>query len=148
MHSKGLFFTLVAINLINNWSFIHNHLRGLILISTKVTSCVTAIPPPPPPTRYPPKWTIKLLFKNSRICKHETKYKTPPYPSLFYVDAINMPFRSSRGHLASGAKSNVYCENPTNLVLWYEAPIAIWYHIFMCFLLLDLWFVIKTKVIV
>ena len=35
------------------------------------------------------------------------------------------PFRSSRRHLESGAKSYVCCVNPTNLTLWFEAPLAI-----------------------
>ena len=54
-------------------------------------------------------------------------------------------FRSSRRHLVSGAKSHVGSVNPTNLGLWFEALLAIWCHMFACFLLLDLWFIIKTK---
>ena len=38
--------------------------------------------------------------------------------------------------------------NPTNLVLWFKALLAIRYHMFVCFSLLNLWFIIKTKVIV
>ena len=108
-------------------------------------------PSPPPLTLYPQKWTIKLLFKSIRICKNETKYKIPPTPPLIYVDVINTSFRSSRHHLAvllCGEKSCICSENLTNLVLWFEAPLAIWYDLFMCFLLLGLWFIIKTKVIV
>ena len=52
---------------------------------------------------------------------------------------LRTPFRS---------KSYVCSVNPTNLALWFEALLAIWYHIFMCFLLLDLWYTIKTKVVV
>ena len=33
-----------------------------------------------------------------------------------------------------------------NVVLWCEVLLAIWYHIFVCFSLLDFWFIIKTKV--
>ena len=52
-------------------------------------------------------------------------------------------------HLVSGSKSYVCSVNPiTNLTLRFEAPLAIWYHMFICFLLLDLWLITKTKVIV
>ena len=60
----------------------------------------------------------------------------------------NTPFRSSRHHLVSGAKSYVCSVNPTNLALWFEVPLVIWYPMFMCFLSLELWLIIKTKVIV
>ena len=35
------------------------------------------------------------------------------------------PFRSSRSHLVSGAKSYVCSVIPTKLALWFEAPLAI-----------------------
>ena len=42
------------------------------------------IPPPPPTHPHPQKWTINLLFKNNRICKHVTcpppNFKTSPPP--------------------------------------------------------------------
>ena len=57
-------------------------------------------------------------------------------------------FHNSRCHLVNGAKSHVCSVNPTNLVLWFEELLAIWCHLFFCFSLLDLWFIIKTKVIV
>ena len=40
-----------------------------------------------PPTPYPQKWTMDLLFKNNRICKHRTSYKIP-----FREDVINVWF--------------------------------------------------------
>ena len=46
------------------------------------------------------------------------------------------------------SKSYVCCVSPKNLAHWLETRIAIWYHNSMCFLLLDFWFIIKTKVIV
>ena len=41
-----------------------------------------------PYPNHPQKWTIDLLFKNNRIRKHVTNFKTPP-PS-FRVDVINI----------------------------------------------------------
>ena len=35
--------------------------------------------------------------------------------------------------------------NPTNLVIWFEAPITFLYDMFTCFLLLYLWFIIEKK---
>ena len=57
----------------------------------------------------------------------------------------NAPFRSSRRHLVSGAMSYV-CKmsvNPTNLVLCCEAVLAVWYHMFVCFLLVTSNFTVK-----
>ena len=88
----------------------------------------------------------------SPIPKHRT-YITPQVRSFlksrslkFQVSTIHKiyktPFRSSRSHLVSGAKSYVCSVIPTKLALWFEAPLAILYHMFMCVLLLDLWFII------
>ena len=44
--------------------------------------------PPPPHPHHPQKWTINLLFKNNRICKHVTNLKTPLLH--FHVDVINV----------------------------------------------------------
>ena len=65
-----------------NWSFIQWHLRRLTCTkNNQLKNCVTS--------SIIKKWTIKLLFRNSRICKHETNCKNPP-PLLFYVDVINV----------------------------------------------------------
>ena len=61
---------------------------------------------------------------------------------------LNKPFRSSRYRLVSGAKSFVCSVSLTNLALWFEAQLTIWYHMFMFFSLLDLCLIIKAKVIV
>ena len=45
-------------------------------------------PPPPLVHPHPQKWTIDLLFKNNRICKHVTNFKTSPPPLL--TDVINV----------------------------------------------------------
>ena len=42
----------------------------------------------PPLPHYPQKWTIDLLFKNNRIRKHMTNFKTPP--PTFRVDIVNI----------------------------------------------------------
>ena len=43
-----------------------------------------------PNPHHPQKWTTDLLFKNSRIRKHVSNFKTPPpLPSTFHVDLIN-----------------------------------------------------------
>ena len=42
----------------------------------------------PPNPHHPQKLTIDLLFKNNRIRKHVTNFKTPPSP--FRVDLINV----------------------------------------------------------
>ena len=68
----------------------------------------------------------------------------------------NTPFWSSRCHLVSGAKSHVCSVNHTNLVLWFETLLALWYHMFLlhcdttCLCvshIIYLWFIIKTKAI-
>ena len=59
---------------------------------------------------------------------------------------LHTSFWSSQHYLVSWAKSYVCSVNPANLVhLWFEASLAIWYHMFMCFLLLDLWLIIKRN---
>ena len=42
----------------------------------------------PPYPHHPQKWTEDLLFKDNRIRKHVTNFKTPPGP--FCVDVINV----------------------------------------------------------
>ena len=42
----------------------------------------------PPYPHHPQKWIIYLLFKNNKIHKHVTDFKTPPSP--FCVDIINV----------------------------------------------------------
>ena len=86
-----------------------------------------------------------LFKKSSSITK---LLRTSIYRKTSVNGCLYMPFRSSQCHLVSGAKSHVCSVNPTNLVLCFEALLAIWCHMFVCFLLLDLWFIIKTKVIV
>ena len=44
--------------------------------------------PPPPSYPHPQKWIIDLLFKNNRICKHTTSFKTSPPP--LPADVINV----------------------------------------------------------
>ena len=44
--------------------------------------------PPPPPTPHPQKWT-KDLFKNNRICKNRTNYKTPFRVGVIYAWFLN-----------------------------------------------------------
>ena len=71
------------------------HLLFLIRGHTVTTStkndqfCANPPPPPLPPAQTPDlqKWTTDLLFKNNRICKHRTNYKTS-----FHVDVINVWF--------------------------------------------------------
>ena len=57
------------------------------MTSTKITNFVT-------PSQHPfhtQKWTIDLLSKNKRICKHVTVLRLPPPPRLsLYVDVINI----------------------------------------------------------
>ena len=50
-----------------------------------------------------------------------------------FTRVIYMPFWSLRCHFVSGAKSHVCSVNPTNLVLWFETLLAMWYHMFVCF---------------
>ena len=58
----------MKINLVYNWPFKH-------LVGSHIHKKQPVVQPPPP---YPQKWTVKLLFKNSRIHKHMTNFKTPP----------------------------------------------------------------------
>ena len=69
------------------------------------------------------------------------------------IQLLYTPFRSSRCHLVSGAKSHVCSVNPINLVLYplvsgASSTCNLVPHMFVCFSLLDPWFIIKTKVIV
>ena len=69
----------MKINLAYNLSF--KHLKGSEI--NKKQSIVHPLP------HYSQIWTVKLLFKNSRIHKHMTNFKTHPIPR-FYVDIINV----------------------------------------------------------
>ena len=69
----------MKINLAYNLSF--KHLKGSEI--NKKQSIVHPLP------HYSQIWTVKLLFKNSRIHKHMTNFKTHALPR-FYVDIINV----------------------------------------------------------
>ena len=65
------------------WTIIFFTIRGHpFMTSTKMTNFLTLLP------HHPQKWTIDLLFKNNRIHKHVTNFKTPTPP--FLVDVINV----------------------------------------------------------
>ena len=57
-----------------------------------------------PYLHHPQKWTIDLMFKNNRIRKHMTNFKTPP--SSFQVNVINI--WSLIGFLINAALLNFY----------------------------------------
>ena len=84
---------------------------------------------------------LKALHEEDFDHEHQEIY------SFFSSDLDK--FKNAFSEFATpSCKSYVCSVNPTNLALWFEALLAIWYHIFMCFLLLDLWYTIKTKVVV
>ena len=92
-------------------------------------------------------WLLKVLYSTLAGFQPQLQRQFT-YKSWQGALGPDTPFLSLQCHLKSGAKLYVCSVNHTDLVLWFKAILAIWYHMLVCFSLIDLCFIIKTKLLV